>query len=70
MPKCIEALEELNGLSLSPLMLKKQPDIVTTIRKLRKYVGPSSNDEEGERVAIPNAREDAEKIRIKAEQVR
>ncbi len=30
--RCISALEELNELSLVPFMLKKQPDIVTTIR--------------------------------------
>ena len=29
---CISALDELNELALAPLMLKKQPDIVTTIR--------------------------------------
>ena len=27
---------------VTPLMLKKQPDIVTTIRKLRKYIGPQT----------------------------
>ena len=27
---------------ITPLMLKKQPDIVTTIRKLRKYIGPQT----------------------------
>ena len=30
--ECINALDELNELALAPLMLKKQPDIVTTIR--------------------------------------
>ena len=30
--ECISALDELNELALAPLMLKKQPDIVTTIR--------------------------------------
>ena len=30
--QCISALDELNELSLAPLMLKKQPDIVTTIK--------------------------------------
>merc|ERR1719323_1487727 len=37
---CISALDELNELALAPLMLKKQPDVVTTIRRLRKYIGP------------------------------
>ena len=30
--RCISALEELSELEVAPLMLKKQPDIVTTIR--------------------------------------
>ena len=30
--RCISALEELGELAVVPLMLKKQPDIVTTIR--------------------------------------
>jgi len=37
---CITALVELGQLDIKPLMIKKQPDIVTTIRRLRKYVGP------------------------------
>eukprot|EP00090_Calanus_glacialis_P028465 TRINITY_DN45713_c0_g1_i1.p1 TRINITY_DN45713_c0_g1~~TRINITY_DN45713_c0_g1_i1.p1 ORF type:complete len:482 (-),score=200.38 TRINITY_DN45713_c0_g1_i1:278-1723(-) len=40
--RCITALDELNELAVAPLMLKKQPDIVTTIRRLRKYIGPQS----------------------------
>ena len=41
MERCIELLEELSSLSVTKLMLKKQPEIVLTIRKARKYVGPS-----------------------------
>lgn len=37
---CITALDDLSKLAIMPLMIKKQPDIVTTIRRLRKYVGP------------------------------
>jgi len=40
MPKCLELLDEFYQLPVATLMLKKQPDIVTTIRKLRKYIGP------------------------------
>lgn len=43
--KCLEALNELNVMSIAPLMLKKQPDIVNTIRKCRKYIGPEEADE-------------------------
>jgi len=38
--RCVSQLDELATLEVQPLMLKKQPDIVTTVRKLRKYVGP------------------------------
>jgi len=38
--RCIQALEELGDLGIAPLMLKKQPDIVSTVKRLRKYVGP------------------------------
>merc|ERR1719342_2013345 len=41
MTKCCELLTELMQLSIEPLMLLKQPDIILTIRKLRKYVGPA-----------------------------
>ena len=36
---CITALDELNELALSPLMLKKQPDVVTTIRYVIIIIG-------------------------------
>ena len=39
--KCTEHLAELLQLDMEPLMLLKQPDIILTIRKLRKYVGPA-----------------------------
>jgi len=42
---CIAALDDLDGLPVEPLMLKKQPNIVTTIRRIRKYVGPQSGDQ-------------------------
>eukprot|EP00090_Calanus_glacialis_P002285 TRINITY_DN11706_c0_g1_i2.p1 TRINITY_DN11706_c0_g1~~TRINITY_DN11706_c0_g1_i2.p1 ORF type:complete len:459 (-),score=180.96 TRINITY_DN11706_c0_g1_i2:100-1476(-) len=38
--KCCQLLTDVFDLEIQPLMLKKQPDIVLTIRKLRKYVGP------------------------------
>ena len=66
-PACLEALNQLSGIAFAPLMLKKQPDIVTTIRKLRKYVGPQSvaDPKQGEEWTIG-----AQKIRMKANQVR
>jgi len=38
--KCCQLLTDVFDLEIQPLMLKKQPEIVMTIRKLRKYVGP------------------------------
>ena len=40
MDRCITLAGELQSLAIKPLMLKKQPDIVTTVRKMRKYIGP------------------------------
>ena len=42
MCKCLDLLDELYQMPVTPLMLKKQRYIVTTIRKLRKYIGPQS----------------------------
>jgi len=39
--RCIQALDELQELGIAPLMLKKQPDIVTTVKRICKYVGPN-----------------------------
>lgn len=66
MGKCMDALDQLSSLDITALMLKKQPDIVTTIRKLRKYVGPHTSDDPkiGEEWM-----QDAQKIRLKANQV-
>ena len=47
-PNCeaaITALDELNSLQMAPLMLKKHPFIVTTILKLKRYIGPKENSE-------------------------
>ena len=37
-----QLLDDLLKLPISPLMLLKQPDLVLTIKKLRRYVGPAS----------------------------
>ena len=67
MAKCLKALEELDSLALAPLMLKKQPDIVTTIRKIRKYVGPQMVMEAA---LADDWTQKSKKIRLKANQVR
>jgi hypothetical protein len=59
--KCMEALTELLNLPVLPYMLKKQPEVVYTIRKLRKYVGPKDAED-----ALAD---EAKKIRLKANQI-
>ena len=47
-PNCeaaIAALDELNSLEFSASVLKKHPFIITTILKLKRYVGPKENSE-------------------------
>nr|XP_050852068.1 hepatoma-derived growth factor-related protein 2 isoform X2 [Vespula vulgaris] len=66
--KCLEAMDEVLSLSLDPLMLKKHPHIVETVKRLRRYVGNltvwklSKEDE-----AI--FKQKAEQIRQKAEHI-
>ena len=38
--RCLKLADEIKGMAITPLMLKKHPDIVTTVRKMRRYVGP------------------------------
>merc|ERR1719510_1637555 len=67
MPKCLDLLGELYQMPITPLMLKKQPDIVTTLRKLRKYIGPQIEPSD------PKISEEwgrnADRIRVQAEYV-
>lgn len=38
--RCLKLADQIKEMAITPLMLKKHPDIVTTVRKMRKYVGP------------------------------
>ena len=58
---CIDILVKLDLLPISKLMLKKQPDIVCTMDKLRRYVGPSGCDDAQKNLA--------KMIRIKADRI-
>ena len=40
MTRSISLISELQQLAIQPLMLKKIPNIVMTLRKVRKYIGP------------------------------
>lgn len=65
---CLKYLDELLAVKISPLMVKKHPEVVDTIKKLRKYVGNTScwqmSDEETHIFASKAA-----SIRSKAEHV-
>merc|ERR1719166_366336 len=67
--ECISALDELNELALAPLMLKKQPDIVTTIRRLRKYIGPQDYSSWQDKKAKQKMEKDIKVIQAKADQI-
>lgn len=63
---CLKEMDEILDLKLNALMLKKHPEVVDTVKKLRKYVGNLSEWKLGveeERAFL----EGAQKIRTKAE---
>uniref|UniRef100_A0A069DTZ3 Putative hepatoma-derived growth factor n=1 Tax=Panstrongylus megistus TaxID=65343 RepID=A0A069DTZ3_9HEMI len=66
--KCIALLDKLNELKITPLMLKKHPELVHTIKKMRKYVGNIHrwNMTEEELEAF---KESAGRIRVKSEHI-
>ncbi|XP_051161140.1 PC4 and SFRS1-interacting protein isoform X2 [Leptopilina boulardi] len=66
--QCLQAMDVMLNLSIDPLMLKKHPQIVETIKRLRRYIGNLSdwklNDEE-----TIIFKQKAEQIRQKAEHI-
>ncbi|XP_040568761.1 uncharacterized protein [Lepeophtheirus salmonis] len=58
---CLKSLNEFDSMTLAPLMLKKQPTIVNSLCKLRRYVGPKESERSYD--------VEAEKIRNKAEKI-
>ncbi|KAK9308321.1 hypothetical protein QLX08_001749 [Tetragonisca angustula] len=66
--KCLQAMDDMLSLSIDPLMLKKHPHIVGTVKRLRRYIGNLAdwklNDEE-EAVF----KQKAEQIRQKSEHI-
>jgi len=67
--RCITALEQLNELPIVPFMLKKQPDIVTTIRRLRKYIGPKGFSSWTDKEAKKKMEKNIDTIQKKADQI-
>lgn len=66
--QCLEHLNEYKTLKITPLMLKKRPGVVQTMKRLRRYVGNANNWEMDE-----NTRADfeakAHKIQLQAEEI-
>ncbi|KAK7579808.1 hypothetical protein V9T40_000437 [Parthenolecanium corni] len=63
---CLKEMDEILDLKLNALMLKKHPEVVDTVKKLRKYVGNLSEwqlSADEERSFL----EGAQKIRMKAD---
>lgn len=66
--KCIEHLDEYKTLEITPLMLKKHPGCVETMKRLRRYVGNAKKwdmDESGK----ADFEKKANQIRVKAEEI-
>jgi hypothetical protein len=63
---CLRAMDEILSLKLNAVMLKKHPEVVDTVKKLKKYVGNVRQwklTPEQEEIFLA----DAERIRSKAE---
>lgn len=66
--ECLHAMDEILDLKLNALMLKKHPEVVDTVKKLRKYVGNLSAwklTPEEQQTFI----EGAGKVRVKADHI-
>lgn len=66
--KCLEHLNEYTTLKITPLMLKKRPSVVQTMKRLRKYVG-NANAWEMDDSMRDEFNEKAHKIQLKAEEI-
>lgn len=66
--KCLQAMDDMLSLPIDPLMLKKHPHIVETVKRLRRYIGNLADwklNEEEE----ATFKQKAEQIRQKAEHI-
>lgn len=66
--RCVELMEQYQKLKVTPTMLKKNPNCVETMKRLRKYVGNTKawNLADEERIKFDFY---AQQIRVKAEQI-
>ncbi|XP_053991889.1 PC4 and SFRS1-interacting protein [Hylaeus anthracinus] len=65
---CLQAMDDMLSLTIDPLMLKKHPHIVETVKRLRRYIGNLADwklNEEEETIF----KQKAEQIRQKAEHI-
>ena len=65
MAKSLILIKELQSLAIQPMKLKKTPDIVMTLRMVRKYIGP--NTQESDPKLHEKRLEDTKNIRLAAD---
>jgi len=65
MTRSISLISELQQLAIQPLMLKKIPNIVMTLRKVRKYIGPVTPHPDPK--VNDKRKEEMQKVRLTAE---
>jgi len=65
MTRSISLISELQQLAIQPLMLKKIPNIVMTLRKVRKYIGPVTPHPDPQ--VNDKRKEEMQKVRLTAE---
>ncbi|XP_034947377.1 PC4 and SFRS1-interacting protein isoform X2 [Chelonus insularis] len=66
--KCLQAMDEMLGLQIDPLTLKKHPHTVKTVKMLRRYIGNLAEWKLSEEEVIV-FKQKAEQIRQKAEHI-
>ncbi|XP_015516540.1 PC4 and SFRS1-interacting protein [Neodiprion pinetum] len=66
--KCLHAMDDMLALPIDPLMLKKHPHIVETVRRLRRYIGNLAEWKLTEEEAAV-FKQKAEQIKQKAEHI-
>ncbi|XP_066588807.1 PC4 and SFRS1-interacting protein-like isoform X2 [Prorops nasuta] len=66
--KCLQFMDGMLSLSVDPLMLKKHPHIVETVKRLRRYIGNLADWKLSEEEVV-TFKQKAEQIRQKAEHI-
>ncbi|CAG5096151.1 Similar to Hdgf: Hepatoma-derived growth factor (Mus musculus) [Cotesia congregata] len=66
--KCLRAMDDVLGLTIDSLMLKKHSNVVETVKRLRRYIGNLSEWSLSEE-AVKNFKQKAQQIREKADEM-